>query len=67
MTVQVSQLLQSVGLPQDNVTLHAATCNLFVLHRVHKAVDTFQMQVEGLFCPVVERFQLVHVNKAVQR
>ena len=66
MTVQMGQLLKRVGLPKDNVTLHTATRNLFVLDRVHKAVDSFEMQVERFLSPVVECLQLVHVDEAVQ-
>ena len=48
MSVQVGELLQRVGLPEDNVALLTATGNLFVLDGVDEAVDALLMQVECL-------------------
>ncbi len=67
MTVQVSQLLLSVWLPQDNVALHTARGDLLVLSRVDEAVDTLQVKVEGLLRPVVQSLKLVHVNETIKR
>ena len=55
MAVEICELLQGVGLPEDNVTLFTATGYLFVLDGVNEAVDTFLMQVECSFLPIVKR------------
>ena len=66
MAIEVRKLLQSVGLPQNDMALLAAARHLFMLHRVDKAVDALLMEVECALLAVVQRLQLVHVDETVQ-
>ena len=66
-SVQVGELLQRVGLPEDNVALFTAAGDLLVLLGVDEAVDTLLMQVERALLTIVEILQLVHMNEAVER
>ena len=43
MPIQVRQLLERVGLPEDNMPFFSTTCDLLMLDRVDKTVDTFLM------------------------
>lgn len=64
-TVKVSQLLDCVRFPEDNVTLLTATSHLLVLGRVNKAIDALLVQVERfLFVGQVGR--IVHMDEAVK-
>lgn len=47
MSIQIGQVLQSVGLPKDDVSLFSTGSNKSVLGRVHKAVDSFLMEIKG--------------------
>jgi len=65
MPIQIGQLLESVGLPEDDMTLFTTTSNLFVLDRVDETVDTLLMQIESSFLLVVKRFELMHVDESI--
>ena len=49
------------------MTLLTTTRDLLVLDRVDETIDTFLMQVEGLFGAIVESFKLMHVNETIKR
>ena len=67
MAVKVSELLQSVRLPEDDVALFTTTGNLLVLLRVNEAIDTLLMQIKRSFLSIVEVLEFMHVDKAVKR
>ena len=66
MTIEVGQVLESVRLPENDVSLFSATCDESVLCGVHKTVDSFLMEIEGLSA-VLELVQIVHVDESIQR
>ena len=67
MPIQIGQVLQSVGLPENDMALLTATGNLFVFDRVYEAIDAFLMQVESSLCLVFELLYIVHVDEPVER
>ena len=67
MPIQIGQLLESVGLPEDDMTLFTTTSDLLVLDRVDETVDTLLMKIESSFLLIVKRFKLMHVDEAIER
>ena len=66
MPVQIGKLLESIGLPEDDMALLATTCDLLMLDRIDETVDAFLMQIERAFLSIVKCLELVHVDEAIQ-
>ena len=64
MTIEVGQVLQGVGLPQNDVSLFATGCYKSVFGGVHETIYTFLVEVECL-ATVVKRVQVVHVYESI--
>ena len=64
-TVKVSQLLDCVRFPEDNVTLLTTASHLLVFGRVNKAIDALLVQVER-FLLVGQVGRIVHMDEAVK-
>ena len=67
MTVEVGELLESVGFPENDVALLTAAGDLLVLDAIDEAIDALLVQVERSLGPVVQILQLVHVDETVER
>ena len=67
MTVEVGELLESIGFPENDVALLTAAGDLLVLDAIDEAIDALLVQVERSLGPVVQILQLVHVDETVER